>query len=253
MVKLESLLQYMDEYLSVADFPDYEQALNGLQVDGPSHIGKVAAAVDASEASITAAAAAGVDLLLVHHGLFWDGLKPLVGRRSRRVKALFDASIALYSCHLPLDAHTEVGNCALLMRAIGLEPQGRLGRYRGSDLGWWGALPEPCGIGDLEGRVSAAVGGPVRTLNGGPAQVRRVGVLTGSGGSFVQEAKELGLDAFVTGEAAHHTFFDAAEYGIHVLLAGHYATETFGVRGLVEHIGERFELSTVFIDQPTGL
>jgi dinuclear metal center YbgI/SA1388 family protein len=253
MMKLESLLQYIDEYLEVADFPDYDHALNGLQVDGPSHVGTVAAAVDASQASIAAAAAAGADLLLVHHGLFWDGLKPLVGRRSKRVRALFDAGIALYSCHLPLDAHTEVGNCALLMRAIGLEAKGRIGRYGGSDLGWWGVLPEPCGIVDLEGRVSTAVGGPVKTLGGGPSSVRRVGVLTGSGGSFIQEAQRLGLDAFVTGEAAHHTFFDAAEYGIHVLLAGHYATETFGVRALSAHVGERFELATVFIDQPTGL
>lgn len=252
-MKLESLLQYIDRYLGTADHPDYPTALNGLQVCGPTVVEKIATAVDASQVTIDRAAELGADILLVHHGLFWDGLRPVVGRQFRRLKALLDNDMALYSCHLPLDSHAEVGNCVLLARALGVDPEGRLGTYKGVDLGWWGTLAEPLGLDDFIRTVSGVVGGPVQALPGGPTQIERVGVLTGGGGSFVREAAELGLDAFVTGEGAHHTFFDAEEFGIHVLFAGHYATETFGVRALGEHLAERFSLESVFIDRPTGL
>lgn len=253
-MKSESLFQYLDEYLGVAGHPDYSTALNGVQVEGAVDVSTVAVAVDASLASIEAAAELGAELLLVHHGLFWDGLRPVVGRRYRRLKALMDAGMALYSCHLPLDGHAEVGNCILLARAIGLAPEGRFGQYQGTDLGWWGVLPEPANVEALRERVSRAVGGgPVRLLEGGPQSVERVGVITGGGGSFVRAAAEAGLDAFVTGEGAHHTYFDAAEFGTHVLFGGHYATETFGVRAVGEHLVERFGLTSHFIDQPTGL
>jgi dinuclear metal center YbgI/SA1388 family protein len=253
-MKLESLLQYLDEYLGVADHPDYPSALNGLQVQGRPEVSCVATAVDASLASIEAAAARGADLLIVHHGLFWDGLRPVVGRRFRRLKTIMDAGLSVYSCHLPLDGHTEIGNCILLAKAMGLETEGRFGRYQGADLGWRGRLGQPVGVEELRERVAEAVGGgSIRVLEGGPGRVETVGVLTGGGGSFAREAAEAGLDAFVTGEGAHHHFFDAAECGIHVLFAGHYATETFGVRALGEHLAERFGLESGFIDQPTGL
>ena len=252
-MKLESLLQYLDAYLGVSDHPDYATALNGLQVSGPSEVRKIVTAVDASQATIDAAAERDADLLLVHHGLFWDGLRPVTGRRFRRLKSLFDHDLGVYACHLPLDGHPEVGNCILLARALGIEPEGRLGAYKGAELGWWGRLPAPTGVSDLVSRTEAVVGGPVRLLHGGPDPVVRVGVLTGGGGSFVHEAAELGLDAYVTGEGAHHNFFDAAEFGISVLFAGHYATETFGVRALGEHLAERFDLDVAFVDRPTGL
>jgi dinuclear metal center YbgI/SA1388 family protein len=252
-VKLESLVQYLDTYLGVADHPDYGPALNGLQVAGTERVQVVATAVDATLASIEAASALGADLLIVHHGLFWDGVGPVSGRRYRRLKALFDADLALYSAHLPLDAHPEVGNCALLADAIGLQQEGRFGRYQGTDIGWWGTLTEPWSAEALQRVVSGVVGGPVRVLSGGPDGIQRVAVLTGGGGSFVEEAAARGMDALVTGEASHHTFFDAAELGVHVLLAGHYATETFGVRALGEHVAERFGVTAHFIDQPTGL
>ena len=191
-MKLESLLQYMDGYLQVTGHPDYSVALNGLQVAGPEEVHVVVTAVDASAASIEAAAALGADLMIVHHGLFWGGLEPIVGRHHRRIAALLEAGIALYSCHLPLDAHPEVGNCAILGRRIGLDLEGRLGQYHGAELGWWGRLPEPSDIEGLSKRVSEAVGGGVRALPGGPKRVERVGVLTGGGGSFVGEAAELG-------------------------------------------------------------
>jgi len=223
-------------------------------VEGPEEIRKVVAAVDASEASIAAAAELGADLLLVHHGLFWDGLAPVTGRRYRRLRLLLRRDMGLYSAHLPLDAHAEVGNCAILARAVGLEPAGRFGRHEGVEIGWWGTLPDPEPPDRLLERVAAAVGGGrVHWVPGGPPAVEKVGVVTGAGGSFVQEAVEAGLDALVTGEGAHHHHFDAMEGGVHLFLAGHYATETFGVRALAQHLGERFGLEWVFLDQPTGL
>ena len=253
-MKLESLLQYLDTWLRVSEHPDYSTALNGLQVGGPSEVQTVVTAVDASEASIQAAAEHGADLMIVHHGLFWSGLEPIVGRQERRLRALFDANMGLYSVHLPLDSHMEVGNCALLARAIGLELEGRVGRYEGHDIGVWGELAEPIAVEELQERVSVAVGGgDVRCLPGGPNSVRSVGVLTGGGASFVKEAAQAGLDAFVTGEGAHHTYFDATEFGIHVLFGGHYATETFGVQAVGAHLTECFGLQTYFVDQPTGL
>ena len=252
-MKLESLIQYLDRYLAVAEHPDYGTAVNGLQVAGPEEVARIATAVDASQATIDRAIELEADLLLVHHGLFWDGLLPVTGRRYRRLKRLMDHDLGVYSCHLPLDGHPEVGNCILLTRALGIEPAGRIGRYKGADLGWWGALDEAVTTATLASLVEQVVGGPVHVLSGGPEQIERVGVLTGGGGSFVAEAAELGLDAFVTGEGAHHTFFDAEEFGITVLFAGHYATETYGVRALGEHLEERFGLEAIFIDRPTGL
>lgn len=252
-MRLESLLQYVDEYLSVSDHPDYSVALNGLQVGGPDEIEKIATAVDASEASIHAAAEVGADILIVHHGLFWGGLEPLTGRHFRRVSALIQRGLGLYACHLPLDSHFEIGNCALLGRALGLELEGRVGRYEGVDLGWWGRLPEPEGVGTLATRFEKVVGTAIHTIPGGPERVETVGVVTGGGGSFIADAASLGLDAFVTGEGSHHNHFDAVELGIHVLLGGHYATETFGVRALGDHLAEKFGLDVEFIDQPTGL
>jgi len=252
-VKLESLLQYLEGYLDVERYPDYSTALNGLQVSGPEEVGSIITAVDASQASIDEAVRRGAHLLMVHHGLFWDGLTPVTGRHYRRLRALIQNGVGLYSCHLPLDAHPEVGNCALLARKLGIQPAARLGTYKGFELGWQGSLPEPLTPAGLVERASEAVGGPVRLLEGGPSEIRTVGVITGGGGSFIRQAAEAGLDAFVTGEGSHHNFFDAAEYGIHVLFAGHYATETFGVRALGEHLAERFGLEATFLDQPTGL
>jgi dinuclear metal center YbgI/SA1388 family protein len=252
-VKLESILHYLDGYLAVVEHPDYAVALNGLQVQGPDEVGVVAVAVDASEAVIRAAGEVGADLLVVHHGLFWGGLRPLTGPHFRRVRALIDARLGLYSCHLPLDGHAEIGNCVLLARALGLELEGRFGAYQGAPIGWWGRLREAVDADGLLTLVEAAVGGPAHLIPGGPRRIETVGVMTGAGASFVPEAAALGLDAFITGEGPHHTHFDGMELGVHVVFGGHYATETFGVRALGEHLAGRFGLTWHFVDQPTGL
>ena len=252
-MKLESLLQYLDGYLGVSDHPDYSVALNGLQVGQDKDLEVVATAVDASEATIHAAADVGADLLIVHHGLFWGGLQPVTGPYYRRMQALISNGVALYACHLPLDSHAEIGNCALLARSLGLTVDGRFGEYKGCEIAWHGSYPEPIDLRELTDRLAQAVGAMPHVIDGGPERVNRVGVVTGAGGSFIAEAAALGLDALVTGEGAHHHYFDAVERGIHVLLGGHYATETFGVRALGEHIAERFGLRTHFLELPTGL
>jgi dinuclear metal center YbgI/SA1388 family protein len=252
-MKLESLLQYLDLYLDTAAYPDYPSAANGLQVQGPEEVEHLVAAVDASAASIDAAAAAGADLMIVHHGLFWGGSSPLTGRLFRRVKALVDHDIGVYSSHLPLDGHAEVGNNALLGRALGLELEGRFDAFQGTPVGWYGRSPAPLDAEQLGARVEAAVAGKVRLVGGGPTRIERVGVVTGSGADALAEAASLGLHALVTGECHHHHAIDAAELGVHLVLAGHYATETFGVKALAAHAAERFGLTWEFVDLPTGL
>ncbi len=252
-MKLESILQYLDGYLAVAAHPDYSTALNGLQVAGPREIEQVVVAVDASEASIAEAVERGADLMIVHHGLFWGGLEPLTGRHFSKVRMLIEGGVALYSCHLPLDSHAEVGNCALLARALGLELQGQFGDYQGTPIGWWGTLPEATTPSGLSSRLSDVLDSPVHLIEGGAEHVERVGVLTGGGASFVGDAVAAGLDALVTGEGSHHSHFDAMELGITLLFGGHYATETFGVQALGLHLEQRFGLPWQFVDQPTGL
>jgi len=252
MVKLSSLVDYLDGYLAVHEHPDYRTALNGLQVQGREEVKRVAAAVDASEAVIQSAVEARADLLLVHHGLFWDGLRPLTGRRYRKIHALLRAGTALYSAHLPLDAHPEVGNCILLARALGLEVTGRFGEFEGSPIGWCGT-PAEWERGALVARCEEVLGGPVRLLAGGPEKLHRVAVVTGGGGSFIEAAARSGVDTLVTGEGSHHTFVDAHELGVNVLYGGHYLTETFGVKALAAHLAGMFHLEWTFVDHPSGL
>ncbi len=250
-MRLEALVDYLDEYLRITEVPDYPNALNGLQVENSGEVTRVAAAVDASEASIREAAERGCDLLLVHHGLFWDGNRPVTERRYRRLRLLFEHDIAVYGAHLPLDVHPEVGNNAVLARELGIEIDGEFGDYRGTSVGIQGTLEVKREV--LLARLDEVLGGRVQLLPGGPERLRRVGVLTGGGGGMIGDAIAAGLDALVTGEGAHHTYFDAVEGGINVYYGGHYATETWGVRALADHLADRFGLPTEFIDLPTGL
>lgn len=249
-MKLGSLVEYVDGYLRVPDFPDYPNAYNGLQVQGAAQVGSICAAVDASEAAINAAVERGSDLLLVHHGLFWDGAAPVTGRRFRKLFALLSNQLGLYSAHLPLDAHPEVGNCALLAHALNIEIEKGFGSVQGVDVGWIGTASETRrSLGD---RLAKSLQVPVRLIDGGPDRIHRIAVVTGAGGSMIAEAAASGADALVTGEGAHHTYFDAMEYGINVYYAGHYATETLGVRALASHLEVRFGIPWEFLDFPTG-
>ena len=251
MAELAKVVEYLDTYLNVAGVPDSEAALNGLQVSNSGSVRRLAAAVDASERTIREAVGRGCDLLLVHHGLFWDGNVPVTGRRYRRLAPLLTADTAVYSAHLPLDVHEEVGNNAVLARELGIELEGRFGEHRGVELGWWGRLELKRET--LAARLDDVLGARVRMMAFGPEVVRRVGVITGGGGGMIAAAVAAGLDAYITGEGSHHTYFDAEESGINVFYGGHYATETWGVKALAAHLEQRFDLPWEFIDQPTGL
>ncbi|HET7460825.1 MAG TPA: Nif3-like dinuclear metal center hexameric protein [Longimicrobium sp.] len=250
-MRLSELAGYLDTYLRVAEVPDWGGALNGLQVDSPREVRRIACSVDAAQACIDRAVAWGADLLLVHHGLFWDGNVALTGRRYRRVKAILDADLAVYAAHLPLDVHPDVGNNAVLARELGMDVRGSFGAYKGTPVGVWGELDVTRD--ELRARLETALAGPVQLVAGGPERIRRAGVITGGGADEIAAAAAAGLDAFITGEARHHNFFDAEEGGINLLLGGHYATETWGVRALARHLADRFGFEWTFIDHPTGL
>lgn len=231
--------------------PDYPTAFNGLQVASSGTVRRIAVAVDAVQATIAAAAEVGADLLIVHHGLFWDGNPRLTERRYHRVRQLVEADLAVYSAHLPLDVHPEVGNNAVLARELGVEVDGSVAEYRGHPIGASGLLELRREA--LVARLDDLLGVRVRLIAGGPERTRRVGVITGGAAGEVNAARAAGIDTFITGEGAHHNYFDAEEGGINLLLGGHYATETWGVRALAAHLEERFGLPWSFIDHPTGL
>ena len=248
---LRTVVEHLDGYLRIAEVPDYPTALNGLQVENGGEVTRVAVAVDAVQATIDAAVALGADLLIVHHGLFWDGNQPLTGRRFHRVRALLDAGIAVYSAHLPLDVHPEVGNNVLLARALGIVPDGTVGSYKGQPVGVAGRLEMRREA--LVARLDELLGGRVKLIPGGPERTARVGVITGGGAGEIEAVRAAGIDTFITGEGAHHTYFQAEEGGMNLLLGGHYATETWGVKALGAHLQDRFGMPWSFIDHPTGL
>jgi len=250
-MRLDDLVQYLDGFLRIRDVTDDRNAVNGLQVANTGEVRRIAAAVDACQATIDATAERRADLLLVHHGLFWGGLEPLTGRAYRRAAALLRNDIAVYSCHLPLDLHPEVGNNAVLARKLGMTVSGWFGDYLGAPIGICGEIDLPRE--ELRALVAGVLGVPVRLIPGGPERSRRVGVITGAAGSLTRQAAEAGLDTFITGEGQHWTFHDAQEFGVNVLHAGHYATETLGVQALAAHLAERFQLTWTFVDHPTGL
>ena len=257
MTSLTQIAHELDAFLRTDGFPDYAQALNGVQVENHADIVKVAAAVDLRERTIASAAEQGANLLLVHHGLFWGGLQPLRGPHFRRIHALLSSGIALYSSHLPLDAHPDVGNNALLARELGLTPSAGFARYETIDIGVRGesdiATADLIAAADV---VARRWGGAVRSSPSAPHRVtRRWAICTGAGASAdtLREAVESRVDTLIVGEGPHWTAVDADELGIVIIYAGHYATETFGVRALADHVARTFNLPTVFIDVPTGL
>jgi dinuclear metal center YbgI/SA1388 family protein len=252
---LTDIVAYADEFLRIREVADERNAVNGLQVENKGSVSGIVAAVDASQATIDGVPAG--SLLVVHHGLLWDGNVPLTGRRYRRVATLLENDVALYAAHIPLDLHPEVGNNVVLADRLGIEVEGWFGDYKGSSIGVWGFAPSRLTAREaLLSEVNHALGtfAPgARLIAGGPERVSRVGIITGGAGNMIGEARSAGLDTYITGEGPHHTYFDAVEWGLNVVYAGHYATETLGVQALASHLGERFDLDWEFHDHPTGL
>ncbi|UFA49711.1 Nif3-like dinuclear metal center hexameric protein [Deinococcus radiophilus] len=245
------LIQWLNDYLDTDAFDDV--SLNGLQIEGRDTVTRVAASVDTSLRSLQAAADAGADLLLVHHGLFWGKPLPLSGPHGQRVRLAMEAGLNLYASHLPLDHHREVGNNAMIARALGLEDLEDFGEYGGRKYGLAGTLPRELDLQDFADRVQKLTGEICLVHSGAHPFVHRIGINSGEGAGLIPEAARMGLDTLLTGEPEHKYFHDAFEYGLNAVFAGHYETEVFGVRALAAKIEEEFGLPWQFIHQPTGL
>jgi dinuclear metal center YbgI/SA1388 family protein len=250
MARVDELIAALDELLQPAGFRDLGP--NGLQVPGAREVTRVVTGVSARRELCERAVALGAQLVLVHHGLFWDfqptGLSRL---QAERLRPLFKHDINLAAYHLPLDAHPELGNNALLAAALGCEAQRPFGDYKGTPIGRAGTF---AGDGitpdDLRARVREATGRDPLMLGAGPERIRTIGIVSGAAADTLHEAAAEGLDAFLTGEPREHITAEAEELGLHFVAAGHYATETFGVRALGDLLAERFGIEHTFVDLP---
>jgi dinuclear metal center YbgI/SA1388 family protein len=257
MATLDEIAARLDTLLRTSEIPDYPPAVNGIQVENRGLIRRVAVAVDCSLRTIDAAVQAGANLLVVHHGLFWSGLQPMRGPFYERLYRLLTNDVAVYSSHLPLDAHPTVGNNALLARELGLEPSGPFARYQNTFIGVRGDCDMPTA--ELTARADAFArrngGRAMTSAMANDRRTRRWAICTGSGASAdtLREAVAAGVDTLLVGEGPHWTAVDAPEHGIAIIYAGHYATETLGVRALGAWLASEFDVPWSFIEAPTGL
>lgn len=249
-VTLRSLAQYLDQYLNVAAIPD--RSLNGLQVEGAGRVRRAAFAVDASLSAVRAAARSGAEILVVHHGLFWGGGERITGFMRKRVAALLEHDVSLYAAHLPLDCHEEVGNNVEIARLLGLEIEEKFADYHGVRIGYIARPKTALTRSRLARMIAGALRCGVKRLDAGPSRIRRIGIVSGGAAEFAVEASERGCDALVTGETSHAAHHPAVEAGINVFFAGHYASETVGVKALARHLRDRFGIECRFIPTPTG-
>lgn len=250
MIRLQEVTTYLDDLFSVETFKDYPGAYNGLQVENSGAVKKIAAAVDACESVIHQAIGEEASLLIVHHGLLWGGVSRWKDATYRKMRAVIAGDLAIYSIHLPLDAHPEYGNNALLARSCGFFEYEPFLETFGVPIGV--RIQAKVDRGELLRRVELAVGGPVQFSAGGPAICESIGIATGGAGSQVPQVAAEGVDTFITGEGPHWTYTAAEEMGVNLVYAGHYATETFGVKAITQHISDRFEVPWLFIDHPSG-
>ncbi|HEY4217771.1 MAG TPA: Nif3-like dinuclear metal center hexameric protein [Gemmatimonadaceae bacterium] len=257
MPALATLADYLDALLGISAVPDYPGAVNGVQLANMGDIAHVATAVDFSSETVNGAIDAGARLLLVHHGMFWSGVQPFTGVRYQRLWSLVTHDVAVYSAHLPLDLHPELGNNVLLARRLELEPSGGFARFQTIDVGVSGESELPTE--ELVRRARALAdefrGTFVATRFEQGRVTRKWGICTGAGAdsNSLREAARRGIDTLIVGEGPHHTAVEARELGIVVIYAGHYATETLGVRALGNRLAEQFGVTTTFIDAPSGL
>jgi dinuclear metal center YbgI/SA1388 family protein len=250
VTRLTSIIAALDERLTPRNFQDLGP--NGLQVPGGDEVTKVVSGVSAQRALIERALQERAELVLVHHGLFWEFLPPgLTPVLAERLRPLFKHDVALAAYHLPLDAHPEVGNNAILAERLGCERHEPFGTYRGQTIGRAGTFAgDGIPAAELFERVREVTARVPTVFDAGPERVRRIGIVSGAGADTLPEAIALGFDAFLTGEPREHVMADAREAGIHFIAAGHYATETFGVRALGDWLAERFGIEHSWVDIP---
>ncbi len=250
-MNVAELTTYLDACLRTGEVADWAGAMNGLQLENDGSVKKIGAAVDATLPVIEQAVAAGIDFLIVHHGLFWGGAQPVCGPIYRKMKIAIDANLAIYSSHLPLDLHPEMGNNAQLAARLGLTNLTPFFPEKGQLIGLRGC----CEISreDFSRLLDDILGQPPHLAPGGPEMIREVGVVTGGAGAEISRAAAAGVDTFVTGEGPHHSYGLAEELGVNLFYGGHYATETFGVQALAAHFAKITGLPWQFIDHPSGL
>jgi|TARA_B110000116_G_C16797421_1_gene567708 dinuclear metal center YbgI/SA1388 family protein len=251
MHKLDKIVAYLDQELKIKQIPDYPGAINGLQLRGKKTINKVGAAVDAALPVIEEAVKENVDLLLVHHGLFWGGAERIDGALYKKIKTAIDSGMAIYSSHIPLDIHNRFGNNVLFAKSIGLTKGIPFLDWQGIHTGL--RFNVEMNRSTLLKKIEKTLQNKIHIAPGGPAKIKKLGVITGGAGTYVDAVAKEGIDTFITGEGQHHTFTMAEELGINLIYAGHYATETFGVTSLANHLAKKYKLKKQFIHHPTGL
>ncbi len=251
MASLNELTTFLDRELKTAEIPDYPGAINGLQLANCGEVPRIVAAVDASLAVVRAAAEGGPGLLIVHHGMFWQGVQPLTGAFYEKIRVAMEAGLAIYASHLPLDVHPEWGNNVQLAREIGLTDLQPFMEWKGIHVGlqgqWQGNREE------LREKLAGILGGNVHVCPAGKEIISQIALVTGGAGSEVAKAAAAGVDAFVTGEGPHWSYPLAEELKMNLFYGGHYATETFGVKALSAVLSQKFGVAWEFLDHPTGL
>ncbi|MGC6456204.1 MAG: Nif3-like dinuclear metal center hexameric protein [Coraliomargaritaceae bacterium] len=252
MSQLSDIVAFCDERVRRSEIKDFEGAQNGLQVENLGTVGKIGAAVDAGLATFEAAIGQGVDFLICHHGLFWNPPIPLTDSAYAKVKLAMDNNLAVYGAHLPLDCHPEIGNNALVAKALGLAGVGTFLPYEGNDIATITEGPEG-GRHELANRLQALFPKTFQAIEYGSKEPERVAILTGSGQSAVPHLQANGIDTLITGELRQHHFTMAQEQALNLYPCGHYATEVFGVQALASELAIRFDLEWVFLDQPCPL
>lgn len=244
MARRDEILDYANELLDLAAYPDYGPM--GMQVAGAGEVRKIACAVSASLELFERATAAGAQFVLVHHGLFWNNEARVVDERMKgRLRALFEGDVTLAAYHLALDAHPELGNNALLARELGVSVERAF-----ASIGVGGRLASPTSIEAFAARVEAVLDREPLVFAYGPPEVERAAIVTGGGGGSLADAAREGYDVFLTGEPQEPSLHTARELGIHFVAAGHYATERLGVQALAAHLAERFDLEWEFLELP---
>ncbi|MFL6515899.1 MAG: Nif3-like dinuclear metal center hexameric protein [Chthoniobacterales bacterium] len=251
MALLQKVVAQCDATLRISEIADWDNALNGLQIENSGKVTKIGAAVDASTQTLQMASERNVDFLIVHHGLYWQGLQPVTGILSRQLRLALQHDVALYSAHLPLDVHPKLGNNTLLAAAVRLRRATPFLAEKGQLVGVKGSVDKTDNT--LFARLQKVLGDEVLAFNFGPERPRMIGIVTGAGGSEIYRVAAEGIDTFITGEAPHWAAVAAQELGMNLWLGGHYATETFGVKALATYLAKKFRLPFEFIDCPTGL
>jgi len=251
MTALADIVKYTNDFLRIGEIADWDNALNGLQIENSGDVTRIGASVDASTRVLTEAAKEGIDLLIVHHGLFWPGLQPVTGALHRQLKLAFENNIALYSAHLPLDLHPEVGNNVQLAAKLRLTSVQPFFEEKGQLIGIKAGVSLQSA--ELHERLERALGVPVKGFMFGPKETKTIAIITGGAGSEIYRVAQEGVDTFITGEAPHWAAVAADELRMNLMLGGHYATEVFGVKALAARLSERFKIHWTFVDCPTGM